>query len=223
TLLVTEGRGARDHFQIWQTRQPVDDALRDSVAQVFRVWITTGIRKRQYHDRIDAGVGTASQIQDCCRKDCNHERESYPINLGRRDQREDASGIVAAVRDSVSRFIRLRSAQSSAACWQRTSRSFSSALLMTSSTLGGRSGFNLVAGAGARLRIDSKITPEVAPRNGGMPGAISYKTTPKENRSVRASSSFPLTCSGDMYATVPSTLPGLVICSSTSIVGLSAA
>src|SRR5262249_9800612 len=71
-----------------------------------------------------------------------------PINLGRRDQREDASGIVAAVRDSVSRFIRLRSAQRSAACWQRTSRSFSSALLMTSSTLGGRSGFNLVAGAG---------------------------------------------------------------------------
>src|SRR5262249_9097163 len=42
---------------------------------------------------------------------------------------------------------------------------------------------------------------------------ISYSTAPKENRSVRASSSFPRTCSGDMYATVPSVLPGLVRCS----------
>src|SRR5712692_7777916 len=33
---------------------------------------------------------------------------------------------------------------------------------------------------------------------------------PKENRSVRPSSSLPRTCSGDIYATVPSAVPGLV-------------
>ena len=40
--------------------------------------------------------------------------------------------------------------------------------------------------------------PEVSPRNGSVPVAISYSTAPKENRSVRASSSFPRACSGDM-------------------------
>ena len=44
----------------------------------------------------------------------------------------------------------------------------------------------------------SQITAEVSPRNGNVPVAISYSTIPKENRSVRASSSLPRTCSGDM-------------------------
>ena len=35
-----------------------------------------------------------------------------------------------------------------------------------------------------------KITADVAPGNGSLPVAISYSTTPNENRSVRASSSF---------------------------------
>lgn len=39
---------------------------------------------------------------------------------------------------------------------------------------------------------------------------ISYKTTPKENKSVRVSGSFARACSGDMYAMVPKVLPGLV-------------
>jgi hypothetical protein len=43
-----------------------------------------------------------------------------------------------------------------------------------------------------------KIIPEVSPRNGNCPVAISYSTAPKENRSLRASKSLPLTCSGDM-------------------------
>src|SRR6266478_7449849 len=42
--------------------------------------------------------------------------------------------------DSVSRLSRLRSARNSAADWQRTSRSFSSVLLMTSSSLAGTAG-----------------------------------------------------------------------------------
>ena len=44
--------------------------------------------------------------------------------------------------------------------------------------------------------------------------AIAQSTAPKENRSVRASNSLPSACSGDMYATVPSVMPGLVRCSS---------
>ena len=36
---------------------------------------------------------------------------------------------------------------------------------------------------------------------------------------MRASSSLPLTCSGDIYATVPTALPGLVRCAWESIVG----
>ena len=39
---------------------------------------------------------------------------------------------------------------------------------------------------------------------------------------MRASSSCPFTCSGDMYATVPSVLPGLVRCSSLKAVGAAA-
>ena len=53
-----------------------------------------------------------------------------------------------------------------------------------------------------------KSGPALSPRNGAVPVAISYITTPKEKRSVRASSGCARTCSGDMYASVPTTLPG---------------
>ena len=67
--------------------------------------------------------------------------------------------------------------------------------------------------------IPSKITPVLSPANGNAPVAISYNTTPNENKSVRVSSSFALTCSGDMYAMVPSVEPGLVkCCSSTEVI-----
>ena len=99
---------------------------------------------------------------------------------------------------SVSRFSRNNSERMSEACWYRSSRSFSSARLMMSSSLGGRSGFNRNGGSGARFMMPSKMMPELSPRNGKVPVAISYSTTPKENRSVRASSSLARTCSGDI-------------------------
>ena len=74
---------------------------------------------------------------------------------------------------SVSRFRRLRSALSSAADWQRTSRSFSSALLITSSSLAGTPGFKRTGATGGRFRIPSNITPDVSPRNGNIPVHIS--------------------------------------------------
>jgi len=58
--------------------------------------------------------------------------------------------------------------------------------------------------------MPSKINPELGPGKGIVPVAIWYSTTPNENRSVRASRSCARTCSGDMYAIVPSGLPGLV-------------
>jgi hypothetical protein len=115
---------------------------------------------------------------------------------------------------SGSLLILWRSARRSEACWYRSFRSFSSARLMMSSSFWGRSGFNRIGEIGSRFIIDSKITPEVSPRNGKVPVAISYRTEPNENRSVRASNSLPRTCSGDMYATVPSAVPGLVRCCS---------
>ena len=58
--------------------------------------------------------------------------------------------------------------------------------------------------------MPSKIKATVEPEKGTEPVAISYSTTPSENRSDRRSSSSPRACSGDIYATVPMELPGLV-------------
>ena len=56
----------------------------------------------------------------------------------------------------------------------------------------------------------SKISAVLSPRKGTWPVAISYSTTPNENKSVRASRSLARACSGDIYATVPTADPGLV-------------
>ena len=78
--------------------------------------------------------------------------------------------------------MRLRSARISAAVWQRISRSFSRALLMVSSSFGGSSGLRRMAAVGVRFRMASVTTAEVSPRKGRTPVAISYSTTPKENK-----------------------------------------
>ena len=44
----------------------------------------------------------------------------------------------------------------------------------------------------------------------GLPVSISYSTDPKENWSDRKSTGRALACSGDMYSTVPITVPGRV-------------
>src|SRR5215472_18785092 len=62
----------------------------------------------------------------------------------------------------VSRLRRFRSARISAALWQRTSRSFSSALLMIRSSSGGTSGLIRLGRAGVLFRIESKIAADVS-------------------------------------------------------------
>ena len=69
---------------------------------------------------------------------------------------------------------------------------------MMRSSSAGRLGFSRTGAVGARFRMASKITAEVLPMKGWRPVAISYITAPKENRSVRVSSSSPRACSGDM-------------------------
>src|SRR5208283_1628809 len=46
--------------------------------------------------------------------------------------------------------------------------------------------------------MESNRSAEESPRKGNVPVAISYRTAPKENRSVRASRSLPRACSGDI-------------------------
>src|SRR6202049_4149048 len=90
---------------------------------------------------------------------------------------DDSAGLVSATTDvrdeSIERFCRFRSARSSAAVWQRKSRSFSKALLIVSSSFTGSSGLSRVTVVGARLRMASVMTAEVSPRNGATPVAIS--------------------------------------------------
>src|ERR1700722_911310 len=81
---------------------------------------------------------------------------------------------------------------------------------MISYNFGGMLGFKDDGAGGVRFKIASKITAEVLPANAGWPVAISYNTAPKLKRSVRASSSSPRACSGDIYAIVPIADPGLV-------------
>src|SRR5450759_4799517 len=84
----------------------------------------------------------------------------------------------------VSRFSRFKSARSSAADWQRMSRSFSRALLMIRSSSAGTSGFSRTGATGPYSRIALKISAEVSPRKGSVPVHISYRTAPKENLSL---------------------------------------
>src|SRR6516165_1560758 len=73
----------------------------------------------------------------------------------------------------VSRFSRCRSALISAALWHRRLRSFSRALLIIRSSSAGMSGFSRIAATGALSSIALKMTPELSPRNGNVPVAIS--------------------------------------------------
>src|SRR5215469_13275130 len=65
---------------------------------------------------------------------------------------------------------------------------------MIRSSSAGRSGFSRTGATGARFRMASKMVAVLSPRKGSCPVAISYKTAPNENKSVRASSSLARAC-----------------------------
>ncbi len=78
----------------------------------------------------------------------------------------------------------------------------------------------VLGGAGSRLRMPSNTTAVVWPGKLWRPVAISYSTTPNENRSVRGSTSSPRACSGDMYAIVPTVVPATLVKCSGGLVSL---
>jgi hypothetical protein len=57
----------------------------------------------------------------------------------------------------------------------------------------------------------TKDSKAVCGPNGRTPVSVSYKTTPKENTSVRLSAAFPSMISGAMYPGLPITAPLCVI------------
>src|SRR6516225_8790514 len=109
---------------------------------------------------------------------------------------EERLGVAAIA--LVSRFTLRKSARSSETCWYLRLRSFSRALLMIRSKSAGKSGLSRTGATGILSNIDLEMTPGLSPRKGSCPVAISYRTTPKENTSVRESSGLARTCSGDM-------------------------
>src|ERR1700675_4126931 len=78
------------------------------------------------------------------------------------------------------------------------------------SSSGDRLAFTREGGVGVPCRISWKMTAELSPRKGAVPVDISYNTAPKENKRLRAPRSLARARAGDIYATVPSKLPGLV-------------
>jgi hypothetical protein len=54
------------------------------------------------------------------------------------------------------------------------------------------------SGSGSVLRMAAIVSAAVSPLNGARPASISYISTPRLQRSLRASTSRPRACSGDM-------------------------
>src|SRR5580692_4797480 len=95
-------------------------------------------------------------------------------------------------------LIRINSARRSAADAYRSSRSFSSSLPMLRSSSAGTCRFRSQTGCGVLFNRASKMMGGVGPSNGRDPVTISYRTTPNDHRSLRASTLCPRACSGDM-------------------------
>ena len=69
---------------------------------------------------------------------------------------------------------------------------------MMRSSSGGTVGLSRTGAGGALWRMASKVETVELRENAVCPVTISYSTAPKEKMSVRASSSSPRACSGDM-------------------------
>jgi len=93
---------------------------------------------------------------------------------------------------------------------KRSSGSFSRQRLTRRSRAGGRSSRISAIGAGSRLRMANMVSRGVSHRKARLPVSISYRRQPREKMSLRPSTVSPLTCSGDMYPTVPMIFPATV-------------
>src|SRR5205807_7733438 len=60
---------------------------------------------------------------------------------------------------------------------------------------------------GSFSRIEAATLNWLFPSKARFPVTISYSSAPSEKMSLRPSTSFPCTCSGDMYWNVPTIIP----------------
>ena len=72
------------------------------------------------------------------------------------------------------------------------------------------SGQRAAIGRASLSSTRATVASVVDPTNGCTPHAYSYSSTPNANTSARASTGWPLICSGAMYAGVPISTPGCV-------------
>jgi hypothetical protein len=106
--------------------------------------------------------------------------------------------------------IHLSSLPRSAAFCQRSSGSFAKHFFTTRSSAGGDIGVTCEIGGGSSFMIEEISDACVPPANALRPVAISYSRHPNAKMSVRASASFPSSCSGAMYWNVPRIVPSCV-------------
>ena len=99
------------------------------------------------------------------------------------------------------------------------SRSFSRHLPTMRSSSGGTSGFSCPADTGVRFRMPSKISPELCSAKGHRAGRHLVQHHAEREQVGAGIESCARTCSGDMYAIVPTALPGLVSRASAVTVG----
>src|SRR5438093_937112 len=86
----------------------------------------------------------------------------------------------------------------SAAVWYLSPRSFAIALRITWASASGTSALNLRGSGAGSSRCFATTAYTDSPSNGTRPATHSNRTTPAAYRSLRASSSIPNSCSGDM-------------------------
>ena len=103
-----------------------------------------------------------------------------------------------------------RSAASSSVFANRRAGSFWRQRVTSASSARGTSARSRLSGSGSRSITAARTWAGVSRRKSGRPVAISPRMSPTANWSVRWSTVRPLACSGDMYSSVPSSMPACV-------------
>ena len=153
---------ARGDAQAPDLRQVRDEAFGDAIAQVVAVRVAAAVDERQHRHRTDRLASRRPQAEELHSRGKQRDDGDGAAS----DQRPLASpatgsgewSFLSARRERAGIAVALQAlqvARSSDACWYRSLGSFSSALLMTSSSLAGDSGVTRPTGIGVRFRIAS--------------------------------------------------------------------
>ena len=102
------------------------------------------------------------------------------------------------------------SAASTSTAVGRRRGSFASMCWIRASRAAGTSGFRREGGSGVWSTMACRMPTSESAAKGCCPVASSYKTRPSEKMSVAVSTGSARACSGDMYSSVPTRVPGSV-------------